>query len=65
MAKQTCPVRKTIIYLSELIGSGCLKDPKGRRISEQILHLTEEISEGAAGFDHLLAIDSLIKEYFY
>ncbi|NOX32828.1 MAG: FAD-dependent oxidoreductase, partial [Deltaproteobacteria bacterium] len=30
-----------------------------------ILHLTEEISEGAAGFDHLLAIDSLIKEYFY
>jgi NADPH-dependent glutamate synthase beta subunit-like oxidoreductase len=65
MADKTCPVRKTIMYLSEQIGSGCLTDPKGRRISEQILHLTEEISEGAAGFDHLLAIDSLIEEYFY
>ncbi len=65
MAKKTCPVRKTIIYLSEQIGSGCLTDPKGRRISEQILHLTEEIAEGAAGSDHLFAIDSLIEEYFY
>ncbi len=64
MAEKTCPVRKTVIYLSEQIGSGCLTDPKGRRISEQILHLTEEIAEGAAGLDHLSAIDSLIEEYF-
>jgi len=65
MAAKTCPVRKTIIYLSEQISSGILKNPKGKRISEQILHLTEEISEGAAGSEHLHAIDSLIKDYFY
>jgi len=65
MAPKTCPVRKTVIYLSEQISSGCLTDPRGRRISEQILLLTEEIAEGAAGSDHLLAIDSLIEEYFY
>lgn len=65
MAAKTCPVRKTIIYLSEQINSGNLTDPRGRRISEQILLLTEEIAEGAAGPDHLLAIDSLIEEYSY
>jgi len=65
MVEKTCPVRKTVIYLSEQIGSGCLTDPRGRRISEQILQLTEEIAEGAAGSDHLSAIDSLIKEYNY
>ncbi len=65
MAEKTCPVRKTVIYLSEQIDSGCLTDPKGRRISEQILKLTEEISEGAAGSDHLPAIDSLVDEYFH
>jgi NADPH-dependent glutamate synthase beta subunit-like oxidoreductase len=65
MAEKTCPVRQTVIYLSEQISSGCLTDPRGRRISEQILHLTEEIAEGAAGTDHLLAIDSLVEEYFY
>ena len=65
MAKKTCPVRKTVMYLSEQINSGRLTDPKGRRISEQILMLTEEIAEGAAGKDHLLAIDSLVDDYFY
>ncbi len=65
MAEKTCPVRKTVIYLSEQIGSGQLTDPRGRRVSEQILLLTEEIADGAAGTDHLSAIDSLIEEYFY
>lgn len=65
MAETTCPVRQTIIYLSEQIGSGVLTDPRGRRISEQILQLTEEIAEGAGSLDHLSAIDSLVKEYFY
>jgi len=64
MTEKTCPVRKTILYLSEQIDSGCLTDPKGRRISEQILKLTEEISEGAGSLDHLSAIDSLVEEYF-
>ncbi|MBT7261690.1 MAG: FAD-dependent oxidoreductase [Desulfobacula sp.] len=65
MVEKTCPVRKTGIYLAEQISSGYLTDPRGRRISEQILMLTEEISEGAAGNEHLSAIDSLIDEYFY
>ena len=65
MAEKTCPVRKTVIYLSEQIEFGYLTDPRGRRISEQILLLTEEIADGAAGAEHLAAIDSLIEEYFY
>ncbi|WP_022668005.1 FAD-dependent oxidoreductase [Desulfospira joergensenii] len=65
MAENTCPVRETIIYLSGCIGPEGLTDPRGRRISEQILHMAEEISEGAAGPDHLAAIDSLIEEYAY
>ncbi len=65
MVEKTCPVRKTGIYLAGQIESGFLTDPRGRRISEQILMLTEEISQGAAGNEHLSAIDSLIEEYFY
>ncbi|MFH2065395.1 MAG: FAD-dependent oxidoreductase [Pseudomonadota bacterium] len=63
MAQQICPVRKTIIHLSGLIASGALTDPRERRISEQILHLMEEIAEGAAGSDHLVTVDSLMEEY--
>lgn len=58
-----CPVRYTVEYLSGRILSGCMTDPKGRRISEQILKLTEEIAEGAAGFRHLETISTLISEY--
>ncbi len=65
MSQTTCPVRNTIIYLSEQINSGALHHPKERRISEQILHLMEEIAEGAAGLDHLSAIDTLLEEYFH
>ncbi|HKK91281.1 MAG TPA: FAD-dependent oxidoreductase, partial [Desulfobacteraceae bacterium] len=64
MSQTTCPVRKTIIYLSEQISSGVLTDPRERRIAEQLLVLIEEIAEGAAGGDHLSAIDALVKEYF-
>jgi hypothetical protein len=65
MAKQTCPVRQTVVWLSERILSGILTDPKGRRISEQLLELIEEIAEGAAGPQHLDAIDELIESYFF
>ncbi|MBA3010681.1 MAG: FAD-dependent oxidoreductase [Proteobacteria bacterium] len=63
MAEKTCPVRKTIVYLSEQIRSGEITDPRARRIAEQILLLTEEIAEGAAGLDHLSAIDALLEDY--
>ena len=57
-----CPVHGMILYLSEEISSGSLKEPRIRRISEQILKLSEEISNGHAGKDHLTAIDTLVDE---
>lgn len=60
-----CPVRQTIIFLSEKIGPGGLSDPRGQRICEQILCLVDEIAEGAAGDEHLAAIETLAQEYFY
>ena len=60
---EICPVRQTILLLEDQIGPGGLPDPRGQRISEQIMTLAEEIAEGAAGDDHLAAIDALIQEY--
>ena len=62
---EICPVRQTVLFLSEQTGPSGLCDPKGRRICEQILTLAEEIAEGAAGKDHLAAIDTLIREFDY
>jgi len=62
---ETCPVRQTILFLSDQIGPSGLSDPRGRRICEQILTLAEEIAEGAAGDRHLSAIDTLVEEYDY
>ncbi|MCW8800525.1 MAG: FAD-dependent oxidoreductase [Desulfobacter sp.] len=58
-----CPVRQTILFLTQLIGPKGLPDPKGRRICEQILVLAEEIAEGTAGEEHLPAIEALVKEF--
>ncbi|MBF0201462.1 MAG: FAD-dependent oxidoreductase, partial [Desulfamplus sp.] len=60
-----CPVHGTILYLSDQLNSGSLKEPRIRRISEQILKLLEEIANGHAGRDHLSAIDALGEEYFH
>jgi len=60
---QICPVRQTILFLEDQIGPGGLPDPRGQRISEQIMTLAEEIAEGAAGQTHLTAIESLVEEY--
>ncbi len=63
MDNAICPVHSTIIYLSERLDSGYIKEPKTRRISEQILRLVEEISNGHAGNEHLHAVDELMEEY--
>ncbi len=63
MATATCPVKTTLDYLNQRIASGAMADPKGRRISEQILLLMEEISTGEAGDDHLTAIEALLDEF--
>ncbi|MBF0241471.1 MAG: FAD-dependent oxidoreductase [Desulfamplus sp.] len=65
MDKPLCPVHSTILYLSDQLDSGKLKDPKSRRISEHILRLIEEISNGHADKEHLHAIDELIEEYHH
>ncbi|MCG8529925.1 MAG: FAD-dependent oxidoreductase, partial [Desulfovibrionales bacterium] len=57
-----CPVFTTLSHLSDRIDSGAMIDPKGRRIAEQILLLTEEISRGEAGDGHLPRMESLIEE---
>ncbi|MBF0303245.1 MAG: FAD-dependent oxidoreductase [Desulfamplus sp.] len=64
MDKPLCPVHSTILYLSDQLDSGKIKEPRIRRISEQILRLVEEISNGHAGKDHLHAVDELVEEYF-
>ncbi|MBF0376483.1 MAG: FAD-dependent oxidoreductase [Desulfamplus sp.] len=63
MDKPICPVHSTILYLSGELNSGKIKEPRVRRISEQILRLIEEISNGHAGNDHLIAVEELIEEY--
>jgi len=60
---EICPVRQTILLLEDQIGPQGLPDPRGQRISEQIMTLAEEIAEGAAGDTHLAAIESLVDEY--
>nr|WP_319490488.1 NAD(P)-binding protein [uncultured Desulfobacter sp.] len=61
--KDVCPVKQTVDFLTSLIGPKGLPDPRGQRISEQILVLAEEIAEGTAGEEHLPAIEALVKTY--
>ena len=54
-----CPVNDTIKRLEESIGSGVLKDPRIRRIGEEILDLVKDVAWGRAGRDHIPAIKDL------
>lgn len=65
MTEKTCVVRETIAHVSNTLASGKISDPKGRRISEQILSLMEEIAIAEAGDEHFTAMESLAQEYFY
>ena len=62
MSKTSCPVNNTVLQLEETIASGRLKDPKCRRIAEELLELLDDIAWGRSGGDHLPAIKSLSKE---
>ena len=64
MAENICPVHGTIVHLSHLLNSGALTEPRTIRITEHILSLVEEISNGHAGRDHLLAVTRLVDEFF-
>jgi NADPH-dependent glutamate synthase beta subunit-like oxidoreductase len=54
-----CPVNETIKGLSQSIRSGALKDPRLRRIGEEILELIQDVAWGRAGKDHVPAIKDL------
>ncbi len=59
MPDKTCPVNDTILKLNEIINANHLKDPKCRRIAEEILELLEDTAWGRAGEEHLPAVESL------
>jgi putative selenate reductase YgfK subunit len=54
-----CPVNETINNIASAIESGLLKNPKSRRIAEEILDLAKDIAWGRAGGDHIPAITTL------
>ncbi len=54
-----CPVNETIKGLEKSIESGALKDPRLRRIGEEILELMQDVAWGRAGKDHIPAIHNL------
>lgn len=54
-----CPVNETIKGLENSIESGALKDPRLRRIGEEILELIQDVAWGRAGKDHVPAIKDL------
>jgi NADPH-dependent glutamate synthase beta subunit-like oxidoreductase len=65
MPTPTCPVHQTILGLRQAIESGCLKNPRSRRIAEEILDLLTDVAWGRAGGDHLPAISQLADELAY
>jgi putative selenate reductase YgfK subunit len=54
-----CPVNETIKGLEQSLESGALKDPRLRRIGEEILELMHDVAWGRAGRKHVPAIKEL------
>lgn len=65
MATKICPVTQTVEDLRATIEAGRLKNPRSRRIAEEILQLLQDIAVGRAGEEHLPAIESLADEMTY
>ena len=62
MTQTTCPVCDTITAIKEPLDAGRIKQPRARRILDDILNLVQDIAWGMAGDDHLTAIEGLLKE---
>jgi putative selenate reductase YgfK subunit len=54
-----CPVNETIKGLEQSLESGALKEPRLRRIGEEILELLQDVAWGRAGREHVPAIKEL------
>jgi len=62
MSPSTCPVNDTAVNIDAFIAAGRLKNPRARRIAEEILDLLHDVAWGRAGSDHLAAMQSLARE---
>jgi NADPH-dependent glutamate synthase beta subunit-like oxidoreductase len=62
MPTSQCPVTESIHFIDDIIESGGLKQPKSRRIAEEIHSLLDDVAWGRAGDDHLPAVMDLIGE---
>jgi len=62
MAEKQCPVNDTVLNLSQALQTGELQVPRNRRIVEEILQLMRDIATGAAGAEHIGAVQSLASE---
>ena len=62
MTQSTCPVCDTITAIKTPLDAGRVKQPRARRILDDILNLIQDIAWGRAGDDHLPAIFDLVDE---
>ena len=62
MTQNACPVCDTITAIKDPLDAGRIKEPRARRILDDILNLIQDIAWGMAGDDHLIAIESLLEE---
>ncbi len=62
MAKQSCPVNTTIVFLEEAISTGRFKIPKTRRIASEVMELMKDLAWGRGGEEHVPALESRAAE---
>ncbi len=62
MTHSACPVCDTIAAIKTPLDSGQVKQPRARRILDDVLNLIQDIAWGMAGDDHLSAIANLLSE---
>ncbi|MCG6909052.1 MAG: FAD-dependent oxidoreductase [Deltaproteobacteria bacterium] len=62
MTTSACPVCNTIAAIKDPLDAGTVKQPRARRLLDEILSLFEDIAWGMAGEDHLAAIGGLLDE---
>jgi NADPH-dependent glutamate synthase beta subunit-like oxidoreductase len=62
MVEKRCPVNECVLNVSRVLESGELKIPRNRRMAEEILQLMRDIATGAAGAEHVGAVNALSSE---